>query len=451
MIKLSIDFLKSDFLEEAKQIFGSDYGTFLASYDEKPYKGLSVNTLKVNYEKLSKLFPYELKKTAIYKNGYYIDSEIEGLGNNPLHHAGAFYIQEPSASAPVSLLDVQEGERILDLCAAPGGKSSQILALLNHTGLLWSNEYIKLRSQTLLSNLERMGARNFVVSNCSVDKLCENLSGFFDKVLVDAPCSGEGMFRKNHEASEQWNKNLVEACAERQLSILEAASKALRAGGILVYSTCTFSYKENENIIKTFLNRNRDFYIDEREYPFGRKSDLKGCVRISPLEGGEGQFMVRLIKSGDEPAKNCDYKFTENKNNLVSSFIDEVFKRRPSGKIEFIGDRVYIFPENLPNLNGLGVIRAGVFLGTVKKNRIEPEHAMFSAYTAEYFRNVLDLKITDERVQKFLCGEEIDCDSQKGYTLLAVEGISLGFGKCSNGRMKNKYPKGIRCTVGSKI
>ena len=447
MIRLNIDFLKADFLEDAKSIFGSDYDAFLATYNEDPYRGISVNTLKITSERLKELLPYELDKTSMYKNGYYIDSKIEGLGNNPMHHAGAFYVQEPSASAPVSLLDVREGERILDLCAAPGGKSSQILALLNNKGLLWSNEYVKSRSQILLSNLERMGARNIVVSNCKADTLCERLSGFFDKVLVDAPCSGEGMFRKNHEASEEWSRDNVSLCAERQLSILDSASQAVRAGGIIVYSTCTFSYEENEGVVSKFLDRHKDFQIDNRKYSFGRKSNVKGCIRISPLEGGEGQFMVRLKKSGNEPPYDYEYKFSKSKDKLTEKFIEETFRIIPNGSIELVGDRAYLFPNNIPTLNGLGVIRAGVFIGEIKKNRIEPAHALFSAFTPEYFNSVLCLKITDERVEKFLRGEEIDCENQRGYTLLAVEGVSLGFGKCSNGRMKNKYPKGLRKTA----
>lgn len=446
-MRLNIDFLKADFLEDAKSIFGSDYDAFLATYNEDPYRGISVNTLKITSERLKELLPYELDKTSMYKNGYYIDSKIEGLGNNPMHHAGAFYVQEPSASAPVSLLDVREGERILDLCAAPGGKSSQILALLNNKGLLWSNEYVKSRSQILLSNLERMGARNIVVSNCKADTLCERLSGFFDKVLVDAPCSGEGMFRKNHEASEEWSRDNVSLCAERQLSILDSASQAVRAGGIIVYSTCTFSYEENEGVVSKFLDRHKDFQIDNREYSFGRKSNVKGCIRISPLEGGEGQFMVRLKKSGNEPPYDYEYKFSKSKDKLTEKFIEETFRIIPNGSIELVGDRAYLFPNNIPTLNGLGVIRAGVFIGEIKKNRIEPAHALFSAFTPEYFNSVLYLKITDERVEKFLRGEEIDCENQRGYTLLAVEGVSLGFGKCSNGRMKNKYPKGLRKTA----
>lgn len=443
---MQTDFLKMDFLDEAKDIFGEDYEAFLASFAENPFKGISINTLKSSYEQLEQFLPFELTKTSMYKNGYYINSETEGLGNNPFHHAGAFYVQEPSASAPVSLLDVHEGEKILDLCAAPGGKSAQIAALLKHSGLLWSNEIVKSRAQILLSNLERMGVRSVVVSNCRPDVLCDKLNGFFDKVLVDAPCSGEGMFRKNHDASDEWSREHVKACAERQLSILESAALAVKAGGIIVYSTCTFSREENEGVIGEFLRRHNEFSVDETELPFGRKSGIKGGVRISPLEGGEGQFMIRLMKSGNglSNESNCKFGKRTDSAKAAESFLEEIFKIVPTGTVEVIRDRAYLFPGNIPELSGLGVIRAGVLIGEIKKNRIEPAHALFSAFTAEYFRSVLNLSITDERVKKFLKGEEIDCDTQKGYTLFAVEGISAGFGKCSCGRMKNKYPKGLR-------
>lgn len=446
VINLQTNFLKKDFLDEAKEIFGEDYEAFLASYAEKPFKGISVNTLKTSYEQLEQLLSFELTKTPMYINGYYINSETESLGNNPLHHAGSFYVQEPSASAPVSLLNVHEGEKILDLCAAPGGKSAQIAALLNHSGLLWSNEIVKSRAQILLSNLERMGVRSVVVSNCHPDALCERLNGFFDKVLVDAPCSGEGMFRKNHDASDEWSREHVKTCAERQLSILESAASAVRDGGIIVYSTCTFSREENEGVICEFLRRHSEFSVDETEPLFGRKSGIKGGARISPLEGGEGQFMIRLMKNGDGLSNENSYKFGKRTDSvkLAENFIGEIFCTVPKGTVEVIGDRAYLFPGNIPELSGLGVIRAGVLIGEIKKNRIEPAHALFSAFSADYFRNALNLSILDERVEKFLKGEEIDCNAQKGYTLFAVEGISTGFGKCSCGRMKNKYPKGLR-------
>ncbi len=440
------DFLKQDFLDEARKVFGEDYERFLSSYEEKPFRGISVNTLKISYDKIKSLLPFEPEKSPLYLNGYYINSDIEGLGNSPIHHAGGFYVQEPSASAPVTLLDIHKGDRVLDLCAAPGGKSSQIAALLDHSGLLWSNEIVKSRSQILLSNLERMGVRSAVISNCSPEALCDSLKGFFDKVLVDAPCSGEGMFRKNPKALDEWSREQVRVCAERQLSILESAAEAVRAGGSIVYSTCTFSQEENEGVIDKFLQCHDEFYVDKVKVNFGRKSCIEGGVRISPLEGGEGQFMIRLVKKGSDPPSESPYKFDSNSTSvkIVENFLKEVFKIFPAGNIEVIASRAYLFPNNIPKLNGLGVIRAGVLIGEIKKNRIEPAHALFSAFPPEFFNRTLDFSQDEPEVMRFLRGEEIDCCGESGYTLFAVEGISCGFGKCSGGRLKNKYPKGLR-------
>lgn len=435
-----------DFCDEMKKILKNDYENFLKTYSQAPYRGISINTLKISAEKLILLLQTEIKKAPFYKNGYYIPHDEQGIGNNPLHHAGAYYVQEPSASAPVSLLDVKEGEKILDLCAAPGGKSAQIAALLNHTGLLWSNEVVKSRSQILLSNLERMGARNFVVSSCSPDVLCEKLSGFFDKVLVDAPCSGEGMFRKNNAAALEWNREHVKACAERQLEILKSASKSVKTGGVLVYSTCTFSYEENIGVIENFLKQNGDFAVDDISPSFGRACDIGGSRIITPLEGGEGQFAVRLLKKSGFDAAAEQFIYGKSKINkpLVKDFLADILCQNINGNIEAIGDRIYIFPDMLPSLSSLGVIRCGVFVGEIKKNRIEPSHALFSSFEKKYFNRNLDLTLDDERISRFLRGEEVDCDAKNGYTLLSVEGVSLGFGKCSNGRLKNKYPKGLR-------
>ena len=243
-----------------KDILNDDYESFLRCYEEKPLKGLRVNTIKCSVEKLRALLDTELRQSPFSDVGFYIESD-EKLGNNPLHHCGAFYIQEPSASGAVNALGIEPDDRVLDLCAAPGGKSAQIAALLGEKGFLWSNEIVKSRANILLSNIERMGIRNYVVSSLSPEKLCPKLGGYFDKILVDAPCSGEGMFRKDAQAVLQWSEEHTKSCMDRQLQILRSAKGCLKKGGILVYSTCTFSKYENEDVIDTFLTENSDFEL----------------------------------------------------------------------------------------------------------------------------------------------------------------------------------------------
>ncbi|MBQ1507084.1 MAG: RsmB/NOP family class I SAM-dependent RNA methyltransferase, partial [Ruminococcus sp.] len=239
-----------EFLLRMKSLLGDEFENFLDNYDRPVQKGIRVNTLKCSPEKLEKLLKIELTPTPFCAEGRYIPEGAEQLGNSPLHHCGAFYIQEPSASSAVELLGVEKGDFVLDLCAAPGGKSTQIGAKLGGTGLLWSNEIVKNRANILLSNIERMGISNAVVSSEHPERLCGALEGYFDKVLVDAPCSGEGMFRKNCEARREWSVEHVKSCAERQLNILNSAKHAIKDGGALVYSTCTFSREENEEVIE---------------------------------------------------------------------------------------------------------------------------------------------------------------------------------------------------------
>ena len=241
----------NDFLLRMKSLLGDEFDEFLKFYNSDDFiKGLRVNTLKCLPEKLCSLLDFELKKTPFCDEGFYIPSDVKSIGNNPLHHAGAFYVQEPSATSAVTMLDVHEGDYVLDLCAAPGGKSTQIGAKLNGTGLLWSNEIVRSRANILLSNIERMGISNAVVSNCRPDELCKRLENRFDRILVDAPCSGEGMFRKN-DAEREWSIEHVKSCAARQLLILNSAKDALKNGGYMVYSTCTFSKEENEGCVRS--------------------------------------------------------------------------------------------------------------------------------------------------------------------------------------------------------
>ena len=288
----------NEFLIRMKSLLGEEYGQFLKYYEADNFRGLRVNTLKCSADMLKNAIGFPLEQTPFCPDGFYIPKEIEGLGNHPLHHCGAFYIQEPSATSAVEMLGVQKGDRVLDLCAAPGGKSTQIGAKLGGTGLLWSNEIVKSRANILLSNIERMGISNAVVSNVHPDILCSQLSEQFDRVLVDAPCSGEGMFRKNSEAQNEWSEAHVKSCAERQLNILNSAKHALKSGGVMVYSTCTFSQEENEGVITRFLEENPDFTLEDSGVTFGRQT-LEYARRIFPMDGGEGHFAARLRKSGE--------------------------------------------------------------------------------------------------------------------------------------------------------
>lgn len=444
--------LPSEFLGELKTVLGSDTEKYISAFNEPCFRGISINRLKTSPEKLLPLLDFETKKSPFYSDGYYIPSALEGIGNSPLHHAGAFYVQEPSASSAVELLEIEKGDHVLDLCAAPGGKSAQIASLLGGSGLIWSNEPVKNRAKILLSNHERMGIPNGIVSFRYPDVLCPKLKGFFDKVLVDAPCSGEGMFRKNPDAILEWSREYVIACANRQLSILISAAECVRDGGILVYSTCTFSPEENEMTAQRFLEACPEFEPSDINEPFGRTTGLKNAVRITPLEGGEGHFAARFRKKGNAPrtvfsvpkSAKKPQKFSKDLQKLIDGFIDDIFKTAPEAAIEVFGNCVYFRPDGFPDLKGLCILRHGVFVGEIIKNRIEPAHSLFVTARPENLGRVLDLNIDDPRVNDFIKGMEIECDGDKGYTAVAVEGMILGFGKCSGGRLKNKYPKGLR-------
>lgn len=441
--------LPIEFLNKMQELLSKeDYAQFLADSEKNPYRGIRVNTLKCSADQVLRHLPFVEGKTPFCDKGYYIPFDTKSIGDEPFHHAGAFYVQEPSASSAVTVLDVHKGERVLDLCAAPGGKSTQIAAELEGTGLLWSNEYVKNRANILLSNIERMGISNAVVSNCRPDTLCPALEGFFDKVLVDAPCSGEGMFRKDDTAIEEWSLEHSVSCGERQLSILDSAALAVKNGGTLVYSTCTFSVYENENVIERFLDKHKEFKLADSGVNFGRKA-LEKAVRILPNDGGEGHFVAKLIKYG-EPYENSEsvtntVKFAEREAAL--KLYDEIFTERIFGEnFQKIGDKLILLPNTyLPQLSGLGVIRAGILFGEIKKNRIEPCHALFMAARKEYLKSYIDLSYNDVRLESFYHGEEIDIDSSlKGFTTVLVEGVSTGFGKASGGTLKNRYPKGLR-------
>ena len=436
-----------EFFARMKALLGEDYDRFLETVDKPAYKAIRVNTLKMQPEELIPLLSFAGEQVPFAEDGYYVS--VEKLGKHPLHHAGAFYVQEPSAMSAVTALGVEPGDKVLDLCAAPGGKSTQIASRLSGTGLLWANEIVRPRAHILLSNIERMGVKNAVVSNMSPDVLCPRLEGFFDKILVDAPCSGEGMFRKDKEAIFEWSVEHSLACAERQKAILDSAALALRPDGVMVYSTCTFSRDENEGVIEHFLLKHPEFELIDTGCRFGEPA-LGKARRIYPFNGGEGHFFAKLRKKKGKSYRGGMYVHQEPEKDAraaIDRFIADILRNPNFRHLEVINDRILSYPniELLPDMEGMTILRAGVKLGDFKKGRIEPHHNLATSLTPYEFKRRLIMNWDDELCARYISGEELELDFWiEGWAVATVNGITLGLGKAVNGRFKNKYPKGLR-------
>jgi NOL1/NOP2/sun family putative RNA methylase len=460
--------LPQEFLIRMERLLGSEMPAFLSAYETLPKRGLRVNTLKCGVDSFQKLFSKRLSPSPFASDGFMVEEEHRA-GRDPLHHAGAYYMQEPSAMSAVTVLAPKPGERVLDLCAAPGGKSTQIAAALEGQGLLWTNEYVRARASILAQNLERCGVRNAVVSNTDATNLCRRLQGFFDAVLVDAPCSGEGMFRKEPAALAQWSVDNIHLCAKRQEEILWAAADAVGTGGRLAYSPCTFAPEENECLIDRFLAAHRDFKLVSIGKPFGRPGFLRERVssftdscdkekdwndmpleytrRILPQDGGEGHFIALLVRDGEACVTSSPYKENDkdDQRHRFELLMDELFTVPPPGLPQTVGSFVRLLPEGLPALEGLGVLYAGVTAAAIRKNRLEPCHALYMAMPdATHCRSSLDLPLADPRLTAFLRGETVEALECTGWTAVHIDGIVTGFGKVSGGILKNHYPKGLR-------
>ncbi|NRQ54337.1 RsmF rRNA methyltransferase first C-terminal domain-containing protein [Brevibacillus sp. HD1.4A] len=462
------------FTERMKSLLNQEFAAFLASYDQPVTHGLRVNPLKVAREQFLSRSPFALEPIPWCVNGFRYQDQ-ERPGKHPYHAAGLYYLQEPSAMSAVEALDAQPGERILDLCAAPGGKSTQLAAGLNGQGLLVANEIHPVRVKALAENLERCGVKNAVVTNETPEKLQERFPQFFDKILVDAPCSGEGMFRKLPEAIEDWSPDKVTECHLMQQDILDAASAMLKPGGTLVYSTCTFAPLENEQSLVDFLTRHPEFTVVELPEPgwFApgqpdwanpRCEPLGKTARLWPhLLQGEGHYLAKLQKSHDAdsselPEKRKDKRAAKAKTapagrkeallawrafaeeampELLAEFADE-------SAFLLFGEQLYYSPLPGFDWDKLKVARVGLHLGTVKKNRLEPAHALALASTPAQAARVASYASDDPQVVRYLKGEALARDGANGWTLVTVDGFSLGWGKQSEGQLKNHYPKGLR-------
>lgn len=460
MMNLPIEFEK-----KMKAFLGDEWDDFLYSYDNNRFQALRFNTLKVQSQEermriLKTLKISSDKKVSWANEAYYFDENVRP-GKHPYHEMGLYYIQEPSAMSAAALLAPKPGMRVLDLCAAPGGKSTQLATYLGDSGLLVSNEINTQRSRILSQNIERMGIKNAIVTNEDSFVLASHFPGFFNTIQVDAPCSGEGMFRKLPEAVEQWSMENVAICAARQKEILDNAAVMLKPGGTIVYSTCTFSKEENEDVIEYFLERHPDFTLEEMERFWSHKVD------------GEGHFVAKLVRRGCvDTGLKADRKTKKNKNSknrknetkpaltkenmkLLSEFLDETISEGmaawiKNSRLVMFGEQLYRLPDMEVDIKGLKVQRAGLHIGEFKKQRFEPSHSLALALKLSEAKNVVKLTWDDPQTTGFFNGQSVmlsdeqAAECKKGWALVCVDGYPAGWGKVNGAQVKNHYPKGLR-------
>ena len=460
MMNLPIEFEK-----KMKAFLGDEWDDFLYSYDNNRFQALRFNTLKVQSpeERMRILKTLKIssdKKVSWANEAYYFDENVRP-GKHPYHEMGLYYIQEPSAMSAAALLAPKPGMRVLDLCAAPGGKSTQLATYLGDSGLLVSNEINTQRSRILSQNIERMGIKNAIVTNEDSFVLASHFPGFFNAIQVDAPCSGEGMFRKLPEAIEQWSMENVEICAARQKEILDNAAVMLKPGGTIVYSTCTFSKEENEDVIEYFLEKHPDFTLEEMERFWPHKVD------------GEGHFVAKLVRRGsinefvEADRKTKKIKNNKNRKNetkpaltkenmkLLSEFLDETISEDmaawiKNSRLVMFGEQLYRLPDMEVDIKGLKVQRAGLHIGEFKKQRFEPSHSLALALKLSEAKNVVKLTCDNPQTIGFFNGQSVmlsdeqAAECKKGWALVCVDGYTAGWGKVNGTQVKNHYPKGLR-------
>lgn len=445
--------LPIEFIHKYQQLLGDEAKEFLASFQEESYSGYRINPLKPDF---------------VIDHNYLTNEKIEYCdtgffgsvnGKSIDHTVGYLYSQEPSAMYVGEVADPKPNERVLDLCAAPGGKSTHLVSKMNNEGLLVSNEIFKKRATILAENLERWGAKNTIITNESPEKLAPRFLNFFDRILVDAPCSGEGMFRKDPEAVSYWNIDYPLECANRQRKILASAMEMLKPGGTLIYSTCTFAPEEDEQIIAWLLTNYPTLSVEPiKKYTnmdSGRpewadnNSELAKTVRLFPHHiKGEGHFIAKLKLAGNDISNKNQFqqtsKLTKEQVTLFNDFTQTVLNQINFNSLITFGDQLYSIPDGVPSLDHMSVIRPGLHLGTFKKKRFEPSFALALALDSSSVKN--KIQITEEQWREYVHGDTIklDHDLEKGWYLLTCQGHSVCFGKVVNRTVKNFYPKGLR-------
>ena len=479
------------FEDRMRRLLGAEYEDYLACYTKPHFGGLRVNTLKMTPEEFEQTCPFSIKRIPWIKNGYYYDTG-EQPAKHPLYYGGAYYIQEPSAMTPASLLPIKKGDKVLDICAAPGGKSTELGARLQGEGVLVSNDISNSRAKALLKNIELFGIRNALVLSEAPNKLADYFPEYFDKILIDAPCSGEGMFRKSPAIMKNWEQYGVDYYNKLQKEIILFAAKMLKPGGYMLYSTCTFSPEENEGTIAYLLQECPEFHavnaipaedvqrsaeISYEGFSFGkpewipdipnvsesladiashRKEELQHCIRLWPHKiNGEGHFATLLYKEErpEQEAEVSSYGFDsqmyKGKGNL-SAEAEEFLKtlgfpiRRE--QLHVHEDRVYLLPAGLPELKGLRILRQGLLLGEMKKQRFEPSQALACALTTKEYHKLIRLRMDDPQVVRYLKCEAVEPEGsyEDGWYLVCVGDTPLGWMKAAKNGFKNKYLPGWR-------
>lgn len=449
--------LPEAFVNRMRHMLGPDFEAFMASYDEPRYYGLRVNTLKIAVEEFKKISPFSLEPVPWAREGFYIGGD-DRPAKHPYYHAGLYYIQEPSAMTTIAVLDPKPGDRVLDLCAAPGGKSTQIAARLAGQGILVANDVNHERVKGLVRNLDMFGVRNHIILNELPMRLAEHFTGFFDKIVIDAPCSGEGMFRKDAFAVKSWGEFSVEKCTQMQKSILKFASAMLKPGGYIVYSTCTFAPEENEGMIDNFIGGNPEFEVAEiQTFPgvsagrpewAGAAEQVRKSIRLWPHRiKGEGHFVALLRKTGGEgeTAPECvPAAPPEEDLKDFYDFVEDVLNTPLQGNLIQNHSRLYMVPQGLPDLRGLKIVRPGWYLGELKKNRFKPAAPLALGLKKQDARRVLDFPSDSGEVIRYLKGETLNLTGDRGWNMVCVDGFPLGWAKQLQDMLNNYYPSGWR-------
>ena len=455
--------LPEQFENKMKDILKDEFPAYIACYDEPRYYGLRVNTNKISVEEFKKICPFEIRQIPWIENGFYYDGDHVVPSKHPYYFAGLYYLQEPSAMTPANRLPVEPGDRVLDVCAAPGGKATELGAKLEGTGVLVCNDISNSRAKGLLKNIEVFGIGNVLVLSEEPGKLESYFPEYFDKILIDAPCSGEGMFRKDKKMVKAWEEHGPEFFANIQKSIILQAARMLKPGGMMLYSTCTFDGRENEGMIEHLIETypefelldmtpNEGFCPGKPELTKSGKEEFTKTVRIFPHRmQGEGHFLALLRKGNTEAIqeKKVSKSGLKKLPDDLAAFLKDISWEIDASRLDIHGERVYYMPDDIPDVKGIRFLRTGLLLGELKKNRFEPSQALAMCLKKDEYQKIINLSVEDDRVRRYLKGETLEVDDlvkskDKGWYLLCVDGYPLGFGKLGNGMLKNKYLPGWR-------